>query len=163
MEPESYGVMLVVVYGNEIGDLAADSRGSAKARLGVVHVDLQDANPTYPVITTAHELAHALGALDKYDPVSALSDYPEGYVEPFIDPLYPQRYAELMAVDIPSSRHSEKEVQELRRVRVGHATAAELGWITQARSDLFYQPEIDPLDRLYKEEQDKESLDMTTP
>jgi len=163
VEPDSYGVMLVVVYGEAHGDPAADSRGSAKARLGVVHVGLDDANPTYPVITAAHELAHAFGALDKYDPGNSLADYPEGYVEPFVEPLYPQRYAELMAVDIPTSRHTEVEALELRQVRVGHRTAAELGWITQARSDLFYQPEMDPLERLYKEEQDKESLDMTTP
>ncbi len=162
VEPDSYGVMLVVIYGDDLGDLAADSRGSAKARLGVVHVSLAEVNPLYPVITAAHELAHALGALDKYDPTTWLADYPEGYVEPFVDPLYPQRYAELMAVDIPISRHSEVEAGELRTVRVGHRTAAELGWITQARADLFYLHELEPLERLYKEEPDKESLDMTT-
>jgi len=164
VDPKSYGAMLVVVYGRDAGDLAADSRASTQARLGVVHIELDDWNPTYPVITAAHELAHVFGATDRYDVETQVAEYPEGYVEPFVEQIFPQRYAELMAVDIPISRELEREAVTLSQVRVGHRTAAQLGWITSSKADLFYQPEPDPMERLEGDEKNvEESLDMTTP
>ena len=63
-----------------------------------------------------------------------LPSYPEGFMEPFQNPLYPQRFAEIMAVD---------------ELRIGYRTAADLGWIADEEADRFYQPpETTPEDLL---------------
>ena len=81
--------------------------------------------------------------------------HPEGFVEPFSKPLFPQGFAELMAVDVPISRTREMEVSTLDQLRVGHRSAADMGWISLEQADLFYTPaEIGPEDRL-TEDQDK--------
>jgi hypothetical protein len=97
----------------------------------------------------AHELAHTLGAQDFYNPSTFLAVHPEGFVEPFIDPLYPQEFAELMAGDIPTGATSELEATSLDDVRIGYATARDLGWIAPEVADLFYTPwEASPEERL---------------
>ena len=112
-------------------------------------MSLDETNPGYPLATLAHEIGHALGASDAYDPATSHAEHPYGYVEPFADPLYPQTYAELMAVDIPLGPKREREVSSLNQLRVGHRTAAELGWIPPEQADLFYTPaEIMPEDKL---------------
>jgi hypothetical protein len=58
----------------------------------------------------------------------------------------------------------EREADALGQVRVGHRTAAQLGWITSSKADLFYQPEPDPMERLQADQKKmEESLDTTTP
>ena len=149
VDPESYAVRLYVAFLPADGDAAADSRGDPKRRTAVAHVDVGEENLAYVQTTLAHELAHALGATDRYDPVSFLAEYPEGYVEPFESPLFPQRYAELMAVDRPTGMSTELEVQSLEELRIGHRTAAELRWIEHAEADDFYGPNTwSPEDRL---------------
>jgi len=149
VDPETFAARLYVVYERAGDDVASHSRGSEKGRVAVVHISLDEENPTYAAITLAHELGHVLGATDKYEPDTFHSAYPEGYVEPYVRPLYPQRYAELMAVDRPLNHNVEAEVRAFDRVRVGHRTAAEMRWISEAQADYFYQQEgTDPLDRL---------------
>ncbi len=149
VDPAAYAARLFVVYEAEAGDVASHSRGSAKGRLGIAHIALDEPNPAYAVITVAHELGHVLGADDRYDPNTFLAKYPEGYVEPFVEPLYPQRYGEIMAVDIPLGRDAEAEPRSLAQERVGYRTAAELGWIRASEADYFYRPRaIRPEDRL---------------
>lgn len=153
VDPDDYGVRAYVIYGGS-DDEAAHSRGSRKGRIAVSYVATDEQNAGYAVLTVAHEMGHALGAFDRYDPDTFQARYPEGYVEPFADPLYPQRYAELMAVDIPLSLRSEREIRHLDEVRVGHRTAAEMGWISDGAADLFYTPPaLGPLDRLPDREQ----------
>ncbi|MED5372907.1 MAG: B-box zinc finger protein [Myxococcota bacterium] len=148
--PSDYPVKLYVVYVGADGDIASHSRGSKKGRMAVAHISLHEQNPTYALITLGHELCHALGASDKYDPGSYLPAYPQGYVEPFAEPLYPQRFAEIMAVDRPLSLDLEAEPTRLEEMRVGHLTAAEMGWISQRQAEWFYVPEeqADALARL---------------
>ena len=99
-----------------------------------------------------HEIGHALGAVDTYDPVNSRANHPQGFVEPFANPLYPQRFAELMAVDIPLSPNLEKEVSALGDVRIGHQTAADMGWIDPEQAQIFYAPtEITPEEKLKPE------------
>ena len=149
VDPDDFGARLYVIYERSGDDVASHSRGSEKGRVAVVHIALDEENPTYAAITLAHELGHVLGATDKYEPDTFHSAYPEGYVEPYVRPLYPQRYAELMAVDRPLNHDVEAEVRVFDRVRVGHRTAAEMHWISEAQADYFYQQEgADPLDRL---------------
>ena len=157
LSPDDFDVRVFVVFTPEGGDVASHSRGSEKGRLAVAWVSAEEWNPAYALVTIAHELGHTLGATDKYDEATFHSVYPEGYVEPFVRPLYPQRYAELMAVDIPLSRSAEKEAKRLDELRVGHRTAAELGWIARSEADWYYAPEQDtPLDPLEGEDDDPE-------
>jgi len=152
LSPDNFDVRVFVVFTPQGGDVASHSRGSEKGRLAVAWVSAEEWNPAYALVTIAHELGHTLGASDKYDEASFHATYPEGYVEPFVRPLYPQRYAELMAVDIPLSRTAEREASELREVRIGHRTAAELGWISASEAAWFYAPEEEsPLERLQSE------------
>ena len=78
-------------------------------------------------VVITHELMHTLGAIDKYDN-SNLPLHPEGYVEPYRDPLYPQRMAEIMGGRIPLSPLKAKMPQALAEVAVGTYTAAEINW-----------------------------------
>ncbi len=146
---DSYTVRVYVVYGGTAFDMASHSRGSENGRVAVVYVSLDETNPGYPLATMAHEIAHALGASDTYNPETSLSSHPYGYIAPFADPLYPQPFAELMAVDIPLSPTREQEVANLNQLRVGHRSAAEMGWISPEQADLFYTPaEVMPEDKL---------------
>jgi hypothetical protein len=139
-DPDAWDVRMYVVYGREAGDLAADSRGSNKGRIAVTFVSLEDPNAAYAQLTLAHELGHVLGADDLYDPDTYLASLPRGLAEPLLHPAYPQRYAELMAVDRPLTPDREVEVRSLDEVRVGYQTAASFGWITQERADYYYRP-----------------------
>jgi hypothetical protein len=124
-----FPMRLFVIFTDGQGDEAANSRAALSGRLAVTYVSLTDPNPAYPAITIAHELAHLLGAADKYGP-DTQSLFPEGFVEPHRDPIYPQRYAELMAVDIPIGRGLEREPASFDQVRFGFRSAAELGWVS---------------------------------
>ncbi len=149
VDVSEYGVRAYVLYGHGTGDVAAHSRGSETGRIAVSMVDLNETNAAYAVLTVAHELGHALGALDRYHPDSFQALHPEGYVEPFATPLFPQRFAELMAVDVPLSLRTEREVVDLSEVRVGHRTAEEFGWIGPEQADLFYSPPtLGPVEQL---------------
>lgn len=142
-EPEAWDARMYVVYGRDAGDLAADSRGSNQGRIAVTFVSLDDPNAAYAQLTLAHELGHVFGAADQYDPVSYRSLVPRGLAEPRLKPLFPQRYAEVMAVDRPLSPEREVEVRSLDEVRVGYQTAASFGWIDQERADYSYRPAPD--------------------
>ena len=149
VDADEYGAVIITVYQSSDGDLAAHSRGSERRRLAIAHIDVEDPNPAYAVLTVAHELAHTLGAVDNYDLHSQRSVYPEGFVQPFAEPLYPQRYAELMAVDKPLGPHHDVEIRSMDEVRIGHYTAAQLGWIEAHRARYFYEPaSIQPEDLL---------------
>jgi hypothetical protein len=144
VESSRFPLRVFVIFTDQPGDQAALSRAALSGNLAVTYISLDDPNPVYPAITIAHELAHLLGASDKYR-ADGLAAYPEGYIEPFTEPIYPQRFAELMAVDIPISRQLEREPSRLDQLRIGHRTAAELGWISDDQADAFYKaPGITP-------------------
>jgi hypothetical protein len=75
-----------------------------------------------------HEILHTIGASDKYDLASGQPLHPTGYAEPERRPLFPQRYAEIMAGRIPVAENEARQAESLARVIVGPATASELGW-----------------------------------
>ncbi|MFN7144659.1 MAG: hypothetical protein ACK4YP_12855 [Myxococcota bacterium] len=141
VDPDAYGARVYVVYGRETGDLAGDSRGSRKGRVAVSFVPATS-SVAYAQITVAHELAHVLGAADRYDGDTYLARFPEGYVQPWAERPWPQRYAELMAVDVPLTPRDEREARSLDEVRIGYRTAAELGWIDEKQADLYYTPAL---------------------
>ncbi len=74
-----------------------------------------------------HELMHTLGATDKYGQAN-MPVHPQGYAEPYRDPLYPQRKAEIMGGRIPLSAHKSKMPEKLGEVVVGEYTATEIYW-----------------------------------
>jgi hypothetical protein len=104
------------------------SVGLQKGLVGVVHgyAD-RSLEPTNNVVI-AHEILHTLGATDKYDPATLAPLFPIGYVEPDLEPLYPQRLTEIMAGRYATSSGSSEMPDSLADVRVGDATALEIRW-----------------------------------
>lgn len=106
------------------------SLGLQKGLVGVVNVFAARHMAGSNDVVIAHELLHTLGATDKYDehdqPI-----HPQGYAEPEREPLYPQRFAELMGGRIPLAANRAETPESLDRVLVGPLTAAEIGWTKQ--------------------------------
>jgi len=154
-----FGVRIFVVYGNPDEDLASHSRGSKTGRIGITYISITEDNPAYATVSIAHEIAHALGAEDTYQPESSTPNHPIGFIEPFKTPLYPQRFAELMSVDLPVGPNVEKEVDSLDQVRVGYNTAAGMGWIDHSVADLFYSPPSDAPNSKFDQTPDQSEKD----
>ena len=83
-------------------------------------------------VVIVHELMHTLGATDKYG-AGNMPAHPRGFAEPFRDPLYPQRKAEIMGGRIPLSAQQSKMPEKLGEVVVGAFTAAEINWPLDGR------------------------------
>lgn len=97
-------------------------------RIGFVRVELNHSMVPLVLAVTAHELMHTLGATDKYDERGA-SRVPEGLAQPELEPLYPQRCAEVMARNRPLTREREVPLDSLNELCVGPYTARELRWL----------------------------------
>ena len=80
-------------------------------------------------VVIAHEILHAVGAKDKYDPDSGEPVYPQGYSDPEKKPLYPQESAEIMGSRIPLSKSTSEMPQSLEEAMIGEATAREIKWL----------------------------------
>ncbi len=145
---DAYHVRAVAIFepGYRYEQIEAMSLASSRRRFGVVRFNLNHLDPEYSGLTLLHELAHAFGASDKYDPDLYQAVWPHGFAEPDRSPVYPQRYAELMAGDIPIAAGSEREIESLDQVRVGIQTAYEMGWISWWESLRYYRalPEQPP-------------------
>lgn len=103
------------------------SWGLQKGLLGVAHVFASEQQRAQNNVVITHELLHTLGARDKYNrdgqPV-----YPHGFAEPYAEPRYPQRRAEIMAGRIPISPDRAEIPPGLGWTEIGYATASEIGW-----------------------------------
>lgn len=157
VDPDGFGARVYVVYGREQGDLAADSRGSRQGRVAIAFIPVDNATPAYAQITVAHELAHVLGAPDQYLETTFRARIPEGLADPWARPPFPQTHAELMAVDVPLSPSQEREATSLDEVRIGHATAAAMGWISAERAAAYYGQVL--LDESERRVEDPSSFD----
>jgi hypothetical protein len=78
-------------------------------------------------VVIAHELMHTLGVSDKYD-AGNMPLHPQGFAEPYRQPLYPQTRAEIMGGRIPLSADQASMPQSLGEVAIGIHTAAEINW-----------------------------------
>ena len=96
-------------------------------KVGLVEVDLDRDIADCALFVAAHELLHTLGATDKYG-VEGRARVPEGLAEPERVPLYPQQFAEIMARNVPLGPSIERPPETLDELRVGSATAREIGW-----------------------------------
>jgi hypothetical protein len=137
--PAALNVMFVTFYGEAE---AAAYRGvhsvsDRRSRRGFVFAPLSGAGRDLAVINVGHELLHLFGATDKYEGETCV--YPQGWVEPFAEPRYPQRFAEVMAQGIPQEQGMKEGSLDLfESMRVGVETAREIGWIDGARRDRYY-------------------------
>ena len=107
----------------------AHSVGLQKGMLGRVNAFADDAMAETNNVIIAHELLHTLGATDKYDPAGNRPHYPDGYAEPKLEPLHPQRYAEIMAGRIPLEPTRAEIPRTLDETLIGAATAREINWL----------------------------------
>lgn len=96
-------------------------------RVGTVEVELDASMADFALFVAAHELFHTLGASDKYD-VAGRTLIPAGLAEPNLRPMYPQRFAEIMARNRPVAPGVEEPPVSLEDLAVGPATAVEIGW-----------------------------------
>lgn len=106
----------------------AHSLGLQKGLIGVIHAFAADEQNPQNAVVMVHEILHTLGASDKYGSDNQ-PRFPEGYAEPDKKPLYPQRYAEIMAGRMAINDSEARMPSSLRSVRVGDVTAREINWI----------------------------------
>lgn len=103
-----------------------NSVGMQKGMVGIVNAYASRRQTEMNNVIIAHEFLHTLGATDKYDTESGLPRYPMGYAEPQRDPIWPQRYAEIMGGRIAVSELDAMIPQSLHFVVIGPITAEEI-------------------------------------
>ncbi len=103
-----------------------DSVGLQKGMVGIVNGYASRRNRGTNNVIIAHEFLHTLGATDKYSPVDGQPIGPDGLGEPERQPLYPQRYAEIMGGRIAESEHSAYIPKNLKYAVIGSLTATEI-------------------------------------
>lgn len=129
-DPPPADVTIYVLYHDPGGTpRLSESTGLRKGMIGVVNAYTGRSYAGSNNVVIAHELLHTLGASDKYDPETNLPRYPEGYGEPGREPLYPQRFAEIMGGRLARSAGEAEMPRSLRRVLIGPETAREIGWL----------------------------------
>ncbi len=126
-EPED--IRLFVLYHDPaLTPRVPHSLGLTKGLIGVVYAfaapDMDGEND----VVIAHELLHTVGAGDKYLPGTDAPRFPDGYGDPEQVPLYPQRYAEIMAGRRMLSADRWQQAENLDEVLIGPATALEIRW-----------------------------------
>lgn len=104
------------------------SVGLQKGLIGIVHAFSIPKQNSQNNIVIAHEILHTVGASDKYK-WSGTPIFPDGYANADRIPLYPQRYAEIMAGQVPTSSHSSYMATSLRSTLINPVTAREIAWI----------------------------------
>jgi serine/threonine protein kinase len=119
-------------------DYPIDYKGDRPIHHGVLYYPMFSESDNEFQLRLAHEMLHMLGAKDLYNN-KGLPKYPEGYVEPFKDPLHPQVYGEIMSRTIPQSPSEYIPLSSLDEARIGASTAQQLGWITEEEKNTFYQ------------------------
>jgi hypothetical protein len=131
-EPEDIR-MFVLYHDPALTPTVPHSLGLAKGLIGVVYAfaapEMGGAND----VIIAHELLHTVGATDKYSIIDDAPRFPDGYGDPAQVPLYPQRWAELMAGRRMLAPDKWQQVQSLDDVVIGPATALEIRWPQHAR------------------------------
>jgi hypothetical protein len=131
---EPADVRLFVLYHDPaITPTVPHSLGLTKGLIGVVYAfaapQMNDENN----VVIAHELLHTVGASDKYDLSNDAPRFPDGYGDPHQNPLFPQRYAELMAGRRLLAADRWEQAMSLDDVVIGPATASEIRWPQSTR------------------------------
>ena len=122
-------IRMFVMYHSGEGDKPLQhSLGLQKGLLGLVHAYSLHGQTDQNNVVIAHEMLHTVGAIDKYSEYGSPL-YPAGFVNPQREPLFPQRYAEIMAGRIPTSYGSSYMAESLRSTQVNQYTANEINWL----------------------------------
>ena len=100
-----------------------------RGRIGMVTSYANEGYEGQNNMVIAHESLHLYGALDRYDPSTGVPNFPEGYADPKLEPLFPQVRAEIMGGYIPISNFDIIIPDSLNKVVIHKITAKELGWI----------------------------------
>ena len=119
--------LFVTYYDIETTQSLRHSVGLEGGLIGIINAFADKSYRGSNQVVITHELMHTLGASDKYA-MNSIPQYPQGYAEPYIKPLYPQRRAEIMGGRIPLSAQQARIPESLAEVVVGIYTAAEINW-----------------------------------
>ena len=119
--------LFVSYYDTATSNSLRHSVGLQGGMIGIINAFAEKSYRGSNHVVIIHELMHTLGAMDKYG-TDNLPLYPEGYAEPYRNPRYPQRKAEIMGGRIPLSAQYSKMPERLADVVVGAFTAAEINW-----------------------------------
>jgi hypothetical protein len=103
-----------------------NSVGLQKGMVGIVNGYASRRHRGTNNVIIAHEFLHTLGATDKYSPVSGHPLAPHGLAEPDREPLYPQRYAEIMGGRIAQAEDDSVIPKDLSYAVIGPMTASEI-------------------------------------
>ena len=103
-----------------------NSVGLQKGMVGIVNGYASRKHRGSNNVIIAHEFLHTLGATDKYRPQDGQPIGPDGLGEPERNPLYPQRYAEIMGGRIALAEDDSVIPKSLRYAVIGSLTAAEI-------------------------------------
>ncbi|MCX9158402.1 hypothetical protein OPU71_19955 [Niveibacterium sp. 24ML] len=122
-------VRLFVHYWDPSDGRVPSSHGLERGQIAIAHVFASRAMQRSNDVVIAHEMLHALGASDKYDPASLEPIYPQGYAEPDAQPRLPQRFCELMAGRLPSESGPPEQAKSLDQCLIGAVTAREIGFV----------------------------------
>ncbi|MBX2879802.1 MAG: hypothetical protein KTR32_07715 [Granulosicoccus sp.] len=120
--------MFVVYQSGEDDKPLRHSLGLQKGLMGLVYAFSRTSQSAQNNIVIAHELLHTVGAIDKYNALG-IPKQTIGYANPARRPLFPQRYAEIMAGKIPTSPSSAYMAESLRSVVINPYTAFEINWL----------------------------------
>jgi hypothetical protein len=125
--PEADVELFVNYYDTATTETLSHSVGLQGGLIGIINAFADKSYKGSNQVVITHELMHTLGATDKYGN-NNMPAYPAGYAEPYRDPLYPQRAAEIMGGRIPLSPQKARMPESLDEVVVGVQTAAEINW-----------------------------------
>lgn len=127
-EPEDIRIF-VLYHDPALTPTVPHSLGTTKGLIGVVYAFAAPEMDGENDVVIAHELLHTLGATDKYQASDDAPRYPDGYGDPRQVPLFPQRFAELMAGRRMLSADRWQQAVSLDEVVIGPATALEIRWL----------------------------------
>ena len=122
-------IVAFAIYHEPADSIALDSTGLRKGLIAVTNLFASRDGRGSNQVVFAHELLHTLGATDKYSLASSLPQFPDGFADPTLKPVVPQKKAELMAGRIPLDAEHAVMPESLRSVVVGRLTAEEIGWL----------------------------------
>ncbi len=103
-----------------------NSVGLQKGMVGIVNGYASRRHRGTNNVIIAHEFLHTLGATDKYDGFDGQPIEPDGLGEPDRQPLYPQRYAEIMGGRIALAVDDAVIPKNLKYAVIGNLTAREI-------------------------------------
>jgi hypothetical protein len=126
-EPEDIR-MFVLYHDPALTPQVPHSLGLTKGLIGVVYAFAAPEMDGENSVVIAHELLHTVGASDKYLPATDAPRFPDGYGDPNQAPLYPQRFAEIMAGRRMLRADRWEQAASLDEVLIGTATALEIRW-----------------------------------